>query len=158
YADDRADPPFQEWLARHCQTPRTVERFWGLVLVSALNESPERVGLRYARKVFVDGFLRHRQGFEVDLPVVPLGRLYGEQLQTGPTRHQIQVQLQAGGRALKVDDDKVTGLEMRTGEVLDADWYIAAAPFDRLLDLLPAAVVERHVYFQNLKRLETSPI
>ena len=52
-----------------------------LVLTSALNETPERIGLRYARKVFVDGFLRHRRGFEVELPTVPLGRLYGEELQ-----------------------------------------------------------------------------
>src|SRR5262249_29519936 len=47
-----ADPPFRDWLAQHGQTPRMVNRFWGLVLVSALNESPDRIGLRYARKVF----------------------------------------------------------------------------------------------------------
>jgi uncharacterized protein with NAD-binding domain and iron-sulfur cluster len=33
-ADDEADPPFQDWLADHRQTPRTVARFWGLVLTS----------------------------------------------------------------------------------------------------------------------------
>src|SRR6516165_2171445 len=63
-----ADPPFADWLRRHGQTPRTVERSWGLLHVSALNEDPDRVGLRYARKVFVDDFLRHRKGFEVELP------------------------------------------------------------------------------------------
>src|SRR5262249_36620439 len=78
-ADD-GHPPFLEWLIAHRQTPRTLTRFWGLVLTSALNESPERIGLRYARKVFLDGFLRHRKGFEVELPTVPLGRLYGEEL------------------------------------------------------------------------------
>src|SRR5581483_4199853 len=57
---EHADPPFRDWLARHGQTPRTVDRFWGLVLTSALNETSDRIGLRYARKVFVDGFLRHR--------------------------------------------------------------------------------------------------
>src|SRR5215813_5435681 len=40
------DPPFRDWLARHWQTPRTIDRFWGLVLTSALNETPDRVGLR----------------------------------------------------------------------------------------------------------------
>ena len=80
-ADADADPPFLDWLNRHRQTPRTVDRFWGLVLTSALNETPDRIGLRYARKVFVDGFLRHPRGFEVELPTVPLGRLYGAELQ-----------------------------------------------------------------------------
>ena len=41
---------------------------------------------------------------------------------------------------------------------MTADWYISAAPFDRLLDLLPEDVIERHPYFSNLRNLETSPI
>ena len=52
-----ADPPFRDWLLAHRQTERTIDRFWGLVLVSALNETVDRIGLRYARKVFRDGFL-----------------------------------------------------------------------------------------------------
>src|SRR5262245_21446175 len=38
-----ADPPFQEWLTDNRQTPGTVERFWGVVLTSALNETPDRI-------------------------------------------------------------------------------------------------------------------
>src|SRR5262249_37871544 len=52
-----ADEPFLDWLRRHRQTPGIIERFWSVVLISALNESPERIGLKYARKVFVDAFL-----------------------------------------------------------------------------------------------------
>ena len=33
---DDDDPPFLDWLQRHQQTPRTIDRFWGLVLTSAL--------------------------------------------------------------------------------------------------------------------------
>ena len=43
-ADD--DPPFQDWLVQQQQTPRIIDRFWGLVLVSALNETPDRIGLK----------------------------------------------------------------------------------------------------------------
>src|SRR5262245_38992701 len=38
------DPPFHDWLRQHGQTPRAIDRFWGLVLTSALNETPDRVG------------------------------------------------------------------------------------------------------------------
>ena len=155
-ADD--DPPFADWLARHHQTPRTVERFWGVVLTSALNEVPERVGLRYARKVFVDGFLRHRRGFEIELPTVPLGRLYGKELHDWLEKHQVDLQLGQGARTLRLTANRVEALEPRQGEPLRADWYIAAVPFDRLLDLLPAATVAAHPCFANLRRLETSPI
>src|SRR5688572_17604870 len=51
-ADPGRDVPFLPWLMRHGQNDRTVERFWGVVLTSALNETVDRIGLRYARKVF----------------------------------------------------------------------------------------------------------
>jgi squalene-associated FAD-dependent desaturase len=160
-----ADQPFQEWLTAHGQTPRTVRRFWGVILTSALNETPERIGLRYARKVFVDGFLRHRRGFEVVLPSVPLGRLYGEELRCWLERHRIQLRTNCAAKALKIRDHpekgprfRVRSLELRTGESLEADWYVVAVPYDRLLDLLPGEVVEADPYFRSPKRLESSPI
>jgi squalene-associated FAD-dependent desaturase len=156
--DPDADPPFLDWLRHHRQTPRTVERFWGLVLVSALNETPDRIGLRYARKVFVDGFLRHRRGFEVSLPAVPLGRLYGAELQAWLERHGVRLLLGQGVRRLVVEGGAVRGLEMRAGDAAEADWYVAAVPFDRLLDLLPADLSDAEPYFANLRHLETSPI
>src|SRR5262249_34148041 len=126
------DPPFQDWLRRHGQTRRTVERFWGLVLTSALNETPERIGLRYARKVFLDGFLRHRRGFEVEVPSVPLGRLYGPELQDWLTRHAVEVSFNTGVKRVTVGEGRVQGLELRSGEIIHADWYVTAVPFDRL--------------------------
>jgi squalene-associated FAD-dependent desaturase len=157
-ASTDADPPFAEWLRRHCQTPRTVARFWGLVLTSALNESADRVGLRYARKVFVDGFLRHRRGFEVELPQVPLGRLYGEELQAWLDKHDIRRELGCGVRRLVMSGGRITGIELRSGEVCAAEWYISTVPFDRLLDLLPEEILAAEPVFANLRRLETSPI
>jgi squalene-associated FAD-dependent desaturase len=153
-----ADPPFLDWLLRHRQTPGTVSRFWGLVLTSALNETPERVGLRYARKVFLDGFLGHRRGFEVQLPRVPLGQFYGEELQAWLTRHGVRLSLGCGVRRFHLADGRVERMELRNGETMRADWYIAAVPFDRLLDLLPPELIEREPYFGDLRRLETSPI
>jgi squalene-associated FAD-dependent desaturase len=153
-----ADPPFADWLRQHRQSPTAVERFWGLVLTSALNETPDRVGLRYARKVFVDGFLRHRRGFEVQLPAVPLGRLYGDELLGWLRRHDVKLLLNHGVKRFLVRGGAVRGAELRDGTALDADWYVSAVPFDRLLDLLPPDVVAAEPYFRDLKRLETSPI
>ncbi|MBY0528163.1 MAG: hydroxysqualene dehydroxylase HpnE [Gemmataceae bacterium] len=157
-ADATSDPPFLDWLVRHGQTPRTIDRFWGVVLTSALNESPERIGLRYARKVFVDGFLRHRRGFEVSVPTVPLGRLYGEELQRWCSRQGVELRLNGAVRALAIEDNRVLAARTRQEENLEADWYVCATPFDRLLGLLPQEATDRHPYFTNLRRLETSPI
>ena len=153
-----ADPPFLDWLRRHGQTPRTIDRFWGVVLTSALNESPDRVGLRYARKVFVDAFLRHPRGFEVELPAVPLGRIYGDELRAWLDKNAVRLLLGKAVRALQVGGGRVLGVEMRDGEAVGADWYVAAVPFDRLLGLLPPDVIDAHPAFAGLRQLETSPI
>src|SRR5262249_1161357 len=73
-------------------------------------------------------------------------------------RHGVELRLPCGARALLVSGGRVEGLELRTGESVRADWYVTAVPFDRLLGLLPAEVVEKEPYFGNLGNLETSPI
>jgi squalene-associated FAD-dependent desaturase len=152
------DPPFRDWLFKNHQTPRIVDRFWGLVLVSALNETPDRIGLRYARKVFVEGLMKHSRGFEVGIPKAPLGQLYGDEVIRWLRRHHVDLQLQCGARQLIIQRSRVTSLERRQGDAIAADWYLASVPFERLLDLLPREIIEQQPYFGNLRNLETSPI
>jgi squalene-associated FAD-dependent desaturase len=153
-----SDDSLNNWLLRHGQTSSTIASFWGLILTSALNETPDRLGLGYARKVFVDAFLRHRRGFEVEIPTVPLGRLYGEELQEWLHRHQVAIELNTAVKRIQIDGGRVRCLEMRDGQERQADWYITAVPFDRLLDLLPFETIEAHPDFYNLRKLEVSPI
>ena len=49
-------------------------------------------------------------------------------------------------------------MELRDGGEVEADWYVAAVPFDRLLDLLPPDAAGRFPAFGGLRHLETSPI
>jgi squalene-associated FAD-dependent desaturase len=152
-----ADGAFLVWLRHHAQPPRAIERFWNVVLVSALNEEPERIGLRYARKVLVDAFLSDRRGFEVQIPTVPLGKLYGDELHAWLDRHGVELRLGKGVRQLRLRERQVSAVDLISGEELTADWYVCAVPFDRLLGLLPSPL-EELPYFANLRRLETSPI
>ncbi len=168
-----ADPPLADWLARHWQTPRTVERFWGVVLTSALNESVDRVGLKYARKVFRDAFLRHRDGFVVRVPTVPLGRLYGDELQAWLAAYGVEVRLNAGVQKLEAGERRglpppssdarrgqatpLARAVLRDGSTVSADYYVLAVPFDRVLELLPAELAA-DPYFAAAKHLAPSPI
>lgn len=153
-----ADPPLGDWLLAHHQTERTIDRFWGLVLVSALNDTVDHLGLKYARKVFCDGFMRHRDGFVVHIPTVPLGRFYGEGLRNWLTQHKVEVRENAGVRQVQFDTRGVSQLQLRDGSTISSDWYVLAVPFDRVLDLLPEPLVAREPYFVNLRNLKPSPI
>jgi squalene-associated FAD-dependent desaturase len=153
-----ADPPLRDWLLGHGQTEQTIARFWGVVLVSALNETVDKLGLKYARKVFRDGFLRHRDGFVVHVPTVPLGRLYGDELRSWLAQHGVELRENAGVRQVHFDSRGVSHLAFRDGSMIAADWYVLAVPFDRVTDLLPEELVAREPVFGNLRNLSPSPI
>jgi squalene-associated FAD-dependent desaturase len=159
-SDPNDDPPLEPWLRAHGQTDRTLARFWNTVLVSALNESYATVGRKYARKVFVEGFLQQRDGWVVHLPTVPLDRLYGSELQAFFARYAVTVRLQAAVRRLLLDPitPRIAAVELRDGSHLHADHYILAVPFYRLPDLLPSSLFEQFPYFARIRQLETAPI
>ena len=80
--DDRPGESFADWLLRHRQSLAAPSSCSGApVLVSALNERLDQMDVGHARKVFLDGFLRNRTGFQLELPLVPLGELYGTRLE-----------------------------------------------------------------------------
>ncbi len=66
-----------DWLRRMKQTPGAIERFWRVVLVSALDEELARTDARYGIEVFWKAFLGSRGGYRVGIPTVPLAELYG---------------------------------------------------------------------------------
>lgn len=148
---------FDTWLAQHHQTENTLNRFWHVVLVSALSESLDRIDAAHARKVFVDGFLANREGWQVRMPTVPLDELYGQTLQNYLRGQGVEIRQGAGVRALEIEDNRITSAQLRTGERIEADEFILAVPHYRIKDLLPPSL-SADPGIQNLDRLETSPI
>ena len=153
--DDRQS--FLDWLQVQRQSDRIIERFWEVVLVSALSESLDRVDVSLARKVFVDGFLRNRQGWKVHLPTAPLDDLYGAPVIDWLTSHGGQVCLQAGVRRLEGNAAGIDCVELRNGDRHSAADYIVAVPHFRVLDLLPAELAVRPE-LAGVAQIESAPI
>lgn len=152
------DLSFLDWLQAHKQTARTIERFWALVLVSALNETLDRVDYAHAHKVFVEGFLWNRQAFRVSIPSVPLGDLYGAKLEEWLGRNGVEVRKGATAKEVILDGDRVVGCRLRDASILRADATVLCVPFHRLLDLLPARARELDSRLDLVGRMESSPI
>lgn len=149
--------PFAVWLRRHRQSPQAIERFWQVVLVSALSESLDRIDLRAARKVFVDAFLAHRHGWDVLIPTAPLDELYGRRLTNWLESRDVTIRLQAGVERLVCGQDKIVSAVLRSGETLEADYFVAAVPHYILPQLLPPPLQESPEVLR-LSLLETAPI
>jgi squalene-associated FAD-dependent desaturase len=148
---------FAGWLQRHKQNDNVVERFWRVVLVSALSESLDRIDVQHARKVFVDGFLANRHGWEVSTPTVPLGGFYGQRLADWFAERGATLRLQAGVKRLVLEDGRIAAVELRDGERIPGDHFVLAVPQYAVRPLLSDALAGEP-FFANLGRIETAPI
>lgn len=152
-----AGKPFSTWLAQHEQTENAIQRFWHVVLVSALSESLDRIEAPHARKVFVDAFLANREGWTVQIPTEPLDELYGTRLISHLTRQGATIRLGSGVKRLSIDGDRVTGAELRSGDRITGDDFVLAVPHSLVRSLLPDPYANRPE-IANLDQLETAPI
>jgi zeta-carotene desaturase len=67
-----------DWLKRQKQTPGALNRFWRLVIASALNADLDTIALPYAAKVIRELFLSSAEAGRMGMSTVPLGALYAE--------------------------------------------------------------------------------
>ncbi|TXT28777.1 MAG: squalene-associated FAD-dependent desaturase, partial [Planctomycetota bacterium] len=146
-----------DWLIEQRQPANVVDRFWWVVLVSALSESLDRVSVAAARKVFVDGFLANRLGWEVWLPTVPLDELYSGRLTQWLNSHGVEVRLKSGVERLVIQNGQVSAVELRNGERLTAGQFVLAVPQHRVGSFLTDEWRSQPP-FDRVDQLQTAPI
>jgi len=142
------------WLQRNGQTPGAIERFWRLVIASALNADVDVIALPYAAKVIRELFLNSAQAGSMGMSTVPLSELY-----CGAERflreHGGEVVYNAGMESAAMDEETSQwAVSTRAGDLL-GDFLVLAVPFEGMARLLPqmppadgaealAAKIERH--------------
>jgi len=145
---------FMLWLKRHGQTERTIERFWKVVLVSALNEDLERMSVYYAAQVFREAFLKSREGGRMGVPRVPLTELYGAAAEYIRARGG-EVRLRTSVESFRAEP---TGVRLCVnGAEMASDFAVLAVPFDALGRMLPQDAAATPLA-EMIARFETSPI
>jgi squalene-associated FAD-dependent desaturase len=126
---------FAQWLRRHGQTERAIDRFWKPVLVSALNEELDRISVHYAAKVFRESFLMSPASGRMGIPSIPLSELYGHAIGYIQQRGG-QVSTRTGVEAIAPTEK---GWEIRAGgQSFSSEAVIFALSFEAMADLLPA--------------------
>ena len=135
------DEPVLGWLARHSQGDRELKAFWEPVLVSALNDRMERLGIRPARKVFLEAFLGGKSAFDVWLPARPLGLIFG--LETRRALEKAGVALQTDSPVRTIQSLKGSGwvVNTRDGKAIKTTHLVLATPHKTSWELLESAGV-----------------
>jgi len=146
-----------EWLKIQGQTSRAIERFWRVVLVSALDEELDRTDARFGIDVFWKAFLANRTGYRMGVPAVPLAELY-DGCRLAIERKGGEVILRSPVRSLCFSDGGLGAIQFDAGREESADAVILAIPHANLNELLPEGIKSAHPSLANLEKIKVSPI
>ena len=148
---------FAQWLRAHGQPPGAVDKFWSVVIVSALNELPERVAADMAIQVFQEGFLANDESYVMGLSSVPLVQLYdAAERVIGDAGGRLL--LSASAEQLHGDGQRIAALDLSDGRRLEADLFVSALPFDRLARICSPALTAIDPRLDVLDQFQVSPI
>jgi zeta-carotene desaturase len=143
---------FADWLRSQRQPSGAIEKFWAPVVVSACNLGVHRVAASSALHVFQEGFLVNAQASRIALAAVPLVELYD------PAERAIADsggRVRLGASAACVEERRV---HLASGDALDADRVVLAAPYERAGALLSEPLAARDARIAALATSEHSPI
>ena len=146
-----------EWLHRQHQTQGAIERFWRVVLVSALDEELNATDARYGIDVFWKAFLSNRTGYRMGVPVVPLAELY-DGCKLAIEKKGGEVQLRCPVRSVCIEGGAINGVKFDNHREESADAYILAVPHTTFVELLPQEIRQAEPAFRNLQNLKDAPI
>jgi len=146
-----------DWLHHAKQPPTAIERFWRVVLVSALDEELARTAAQYGIDVFWKGFLASRGAYRIGIPAVPLAALY-EGCRDAIVGRGGSVELRRGVREIRLCHGAFSSVLMDDGSEIAAQICIVAVPHTALLELLPNELGQSGGLLEGLSHIRTSPI
>jgi squalene-associated FAD-dependent desaturase len=152
----RASMTMQGWLERIGQSPRVRDRFWSLVLVSALGETLDRAALSMGRKVFVEGFAAHPRAYHVLIPTHSFDSLYEGHFVPALQNRGVEIVRKCSAQKLVVERNRVVGMET-AGGFQPARVVVVAVPWRKAAELLRPVEAARSIA-ERLDLLESSAI
>ncbi|MFF1649407.1 hydroxysqualene dehydroxylase HpnE [Streptomyces sp. NPDC058240] len=145
---------FGSWLARHGQSPRTIEALWDLVGVATLNATAPNSSLALAAKVFKTGLLSEPGAADIGWASVPLGEVHDTLARKALDAAGVRTELRTKASSLTRTADGCWIVDTG-GERIEADIVVLAVPQRETHDLLPEGALDEP---ERLLAIGTSPI
>ncbi len=147
------------WLKRNGQTQGAIDRFWRLVIASALNAEIDTISMPYAAKVIRELFMNSAFAGSMGMSTVPLSELYSG---VAPFLRERggQVHLNTPVSGAEWDEESSQWMLAANGTSLASDFLVLALPFEataKFIPNLPAAEGAEHLLEQT-ERHEHWPI
>lgn len=124
------------WLVRHRQSRCAVERFWKLVIASALNAEIEHIAVPYAAKVIRELFMNSAEAGRMGINAVPLSELYNG-VEPLLARNGSSIHLNCNVERLEWNETSRQWSIVTRAQTLVARYLVLALPFEAMAALIP---------------------
>ena len=128
---------FEEWLRRNGQSDRAIANFWDLIVIPTLNDASREVSASMAFTVFQIALLRDAHGADIGFARSGLSDVMGDPVERRLRAWGVDMMLGRTVERFVLQDGTIAGIALAGGEVLAADWYVAALPPQALVNTLP---------------------
>ncbi len=144
-----------DWLRQNRQSEHSIQTFWNTIIVSALGETIDRVGLIPVRKVLLDGFAMNRQAYHLLVPLSPLSTMFNEHAKEQLNLAGVQVHLNHDVRKIVYVNQQPNLCVGQRLEPTQFDGVIAAVPWHKIETLLDEPMFNAT---EQPHKLQSSPI
>ncbi len=144
-----------EWLASIGQSPQTCRVVWNPLArwltgndLSTMSADAFVVAMR-------PSFLRTRSDSRISVGHDSLQTCFVQPITDTLTQVGATISRNTEATQFRYERDHISGVLLRDGALLQADWYVAALPPQQLTPLLPERWLTRYAYFQQLAELRS---
>ena len=155
----REDRSLADWLDTHLQSRGALNRFWRLVIASALNADLEDIRLPIAAKVIRQVFLNSPGAGAMGMSRIPLSDLYGG-ARGYLEKRKGRIVFNASVDSASWNEEKRVWTVTAQSGVFHAETLVLALPFEAAAKLLPKmpANAASEALAETLKSIEHRPI
>lgn len=153
-----ADITVREWLNRLGQTETMQRRFWDLVAIATLNETPDRASADMFARVLDQAFMHTRQDSTMVISKTGLSDLYTEDARKFIEDRGGEIRFNADVVNLEFEHRRAKNVTLRSGEVIEAGTIISAAPYFALRRMIAEEVLTASQCLRCLTELKSAPI
>jgi zeta-carotene desaturase len=148
----------REWLNELGQSPRIQRRFWDVMALATLNESPEVASADMFARVLDQAFLHSKRDSQMVISRVGLSDLYTEDARAFIEARGGEMRMNAEVAEIEFEGDRALGIKLRSGERIGAEAVISAVPYFALRRMLAPEIAASRECFRHLDRFQSAPI
>ncbi len=147
---------FESWLRENLQTDETIDNFWNLITLPALNDDITDVNADMGVMLFQTALMGAPQNAAIGYPVVGLSSLAGTSASNFIHDAGGEVRCGVGVSDIGFDEGRFR-VQTSNGEAIQADACVVALMPEKMLEVLPESL-RGDPFFSRAQLVQTAPI